>query len=171
METKVTEFDNKGKEIIKILCSSMGNNPYLFTIVVDVAENLFDPFFLMESLSSSCFDEIEKTLRQEVIDKKWATKDGRTLQAKSLAWKLKNVVSSLTLAAMEAKAKIALGKSHIDVSGVRATGSQMGSQQTRRSRGRAIVPSQSRAASATPSPLSPAKRKGLEKKTDKRKPK
>ncbi|KAG0573035.1 hypothetical protein KC19_VG143100 [Ceratodon purpureus] len=171
METKVTEFDHKGREIIKIQCSSMGNNPYLFTIVVDVAENLFDPISLMESLSNSPYDEIVTTIRQEVLDRKWATKDGRTLQAISLAFKLRNVVSSLTLAATEAKVRLTLGKSYIDVSGVTATGSQMGSQQTGRSRGRAIVPSQSWGASATPTPLSPLKKKGLEKKTDKPKPK
>jgi hypothetical protein len=171
METKVTEFDHKGKEQIKILCSSMGDNPYLFSIVVDVAENLFDPISLMESLSNSPYDEIETTMRQEVLDRKWATKDGRTLPAKSLAWKLRNVVSTLTLRATEAKVKHNLGKSHIDVSGVTATGSRMGSQQTGRSKGKAIMPSQSRGTSATPTPLSPLKKKGLEKKTDKPKPK
>ncbi|KAG0593715.1 hypothetical protein M758_UG013400 [Ceratodon purpureus] len=171
MDTKVTEFDNKGKDQIKILCSSIGANPYLFSIVVDVAENLFDPISLMESLSNSPYDEIVSTMRQEVLDRKWPTKDGRTLPAKSLAGKLRNVVSTLTLRATEAKVKQNLGKTHVDVSGVTATGSQMGSQQTGRSRGRAIVPSQSRGASATPTPLSPLKKKGLEKKTDKPKPK
>ncbi|KAG0594754.1 hypothetical protein M758_UG106300, partial [Ceratodon purpureus] len=171
MDTKVTEFDNKGKDQIKILCSSIGANPYLFSIVVDVAENLFDPISLMESLSNSPFEEIVSTMRQEILDRKWATKDGRTLAAKSLAWKLRNVVCTLALRATEAKVKQNLGKSHVDVSGVTATGSQMGSQQTGRSRGRAIVPSQSRGASATPTPHSPLKKKGLEKKTDKPKPK
>ncbi|KAG0594496.1 hypothetical protein M758_UG082500 [Ceratodon purpureus] len=171
MDTKVTECDNKGKDQIKILCSSTGANPYLFSIVVDVAENLFDPISLMESLSNSPFEEIVSTMRQEILDKKWATKDGRTLGAKSLAWKLRNVVCTLALRATEAKVKQNLGKSQVDVSGVTATGSQMGSQQTGRSRGRAIVPSQSRGASATPTPHSPLKKKGLEKKTDKPKPK
>ena len=171
METKVTEFDHKGKDIIKIMCSSMRNDPYYFTIVVNVAENLFDPISLMESLSHSFYDEIQKTLRQEVLDKKWATKDGRTLQAKPLAFKLRNVLNSLTVAATEKRARLTQGKSPMDVSGVTATGSQMGSQQTGRSRGKALVPSQSRGASATPTPLSPAKKKGLEKKTDTAKPK
>ncbi|KAG0597313.1 hypothetical protein M758_UG327500, partial [Ceratodon purpureus] len=171
MDTKVTEFDNKGKDQIKILCSSIGANPYLFSIVVDVAENLFDPISLMESLSNSPFEEIVSTMRQEILDRKWATKDGRTLAAKSLAWKLKNVVCTLALRATEAKVKQNLGKPQVDVSGVTATGSQMGSQQTGRSRGRAIVPSQSGGASATPTPHSPLKKKGLEKKTDKPKPK
>ncbi|KAG0597317.1 hypothetical protein M758_UG327900, partial [Ceratodon purpureus] len=175
METKVTEFDHKGRDQIKILCSSMGTNPYLFSIVVDIAENLFDSISLMESLSNSPYDEIMTTMRQEVLDRKWAIKDGQTLPAKSIAWKLRNVVSTLTLRATGAKVKQNLGKFHIDVSGGTATGSQMGSQmgsqQTGRCRGRAIVPSQSRGASATPTPLSPLKKKGLEKKTDKPKPK
>ncbi|KAG0596341.1 hypothetical protein M758_UG245100 [Ceratodon purpureus] len=171
MDTKVTECDNKGKDQIKILCSTTGANPYLFSIVVDVAENLFDPISLMESLSNSPFEEIVSTMRQEILDMKWATKDGRTLGAKSLAWKLRNVVCTLALRATEAKVKQNLGKSQVDVSGVTATGSQMGSQQTGRSRGRAIVPSQSRGASATPTPHSPLKKKGLEKKTEKPKPK
>ncbi|KAG0578117.1 hypothetical protein KC19_5G206400 [Ceratodon purpureus] len=171
MDTKVTEFDSKGKDQIKILCSSLGANPYLFSIVVDVAENLFDPISLMESLSNSPFEEIVSTMRQEILDRKWATKDGRTLAAKSLAFKLRNVVCTLALRATEAKVKQNLGKSQVDVSGVTATGSQMESQQTGRSRGRAIVPSQSRGASATPTPHSPLKKKGLEKKTDKPKPK
>ncbi|KAG0504380.1 hypothetical protein KC19_N037900 [Ceratodon purpureus] len=167
MDTKVTECDNKGKDQIKILCSTTGANPYLFSIVVDVAKNLFDPISLMESLSNSPFEEIVSTMRQEILDRKWATKDGRTLGAKSLAWKLRNVVCTLALRATEAKVKQNLGKSQVDVSGVTATGSQMGSQQTGRSRGRAIVPSQSRGASATPTPHSPLKKKGLEKKTEK----
>ncbi|KAG0562160.1 hypothetical protein KC19_9G122500, partial [Ceratodon purpureus] len=171
MDTKVTECDNKGKDQIKILCSSTGANPYLFSIVVDVAENLFNPISLMESLSNSPFEEIVSTMRQEILDRKWATKDGRTLGAKSLAWKLRNVVCTLALRATEAKVKQNLGKSQVDVSRVTATGSQMGSQQTGRSRGKAIVPSQSRGASATPTPHSPLKKKGLEKKTDKPKPK
>ncbi|KAG0596240.1 hypothetical protein M758_UG236000 [Ceratodon purpureus] len=171
MDTKVTECDNKGKDQIKILCSTTGANPYLFSIVVDVAENLFDPISLMESLSNSPFEEIVSTMRQEILDRKWATKDGRTLGAKSLAWKLRNVVCTLALRATEAKVKQNLGKSQVDVSRVTATGSQMGSQQTGRSRGRAIVPSQSRGASATPTPHSPLKKKGLEKKTEKPKPK
>ncbi|KAG0594345.1 hypothetical protein M758_UG069000 [Ceratodon purpureus] len=134
MDTKVTEFDNKGKDQIKILCSSIGANPYLFSIVVDVAENLYDSISLMESLSNSPYDEIVSTMRQEVLDRKWATKDGRTLPAKSLAWKLRNVVCTLALRATEAKVKMNLGKSHVDVSGVTATASQMGSQQTGRRR-------------------------------------
>lgn len=135
MDTKVTEFDHKERDQIKILCSSMGTHPYLFSIVVDVVENLFDSISLMESLSNSPYDEIVSTMRQEVLDRKWATKDGRTLPAKSLAWKLRNVVSTFALRATEAKVKQNLGKSHIDVSGVTATGSQMGSQQTGRRRG------------------------------------
>ncbi|KAG0594904.1 hypothetical protein M758_UG120800 [Ceratodon purpureus] len=156
IETKVTEFDHKGRDQIKMLYSSMGTNPYLFTIVVDVAENLFDPISLMESLSNSCYDEIEnneaRSTRQEVGNERWTYSPGK--------------VPSLEIeeCCQHPYAPRNGGK-------VTATGSQMGSQQTGRSRGRAIVPSQGRGASATPTPLSPLKKKGLEEKTDKPKPK
>ena len=87
-----------------------------------------------------------------------------------MSFKLRNVSNSHSVATLQAKAKITQGKTPLDVSGVTATGSQMGSQQTRQSRGNALVTSQSPATSASATPLSPAKKKGFKKETDTPKP-
>ena len=70
METKVTQFDHKGTDLIKIICSSMGENPYYFTIVVITSKHLFNTISLMKSLQPSYYDELVKTIREEKLDKK-----------------------------------------------------------------------------------------------------
>ena len=115
----------------------------------------------MHSLEPSHFDEIKKTIQDEVLEKKWATKAGLTLKAKALSFKLRNVLTNISVAAKVTKARTASTRASMDVSRVTTTGGQMGSHLFGRGRERAVtmVPFQSQAASATPTPLSQALKK------------
>ena len=99
IETKIIEFDPKSTDIIKLLCSSTGEDPYNFAILEDTSLVPFDPICLMQSLDSSHFDEIKKTIQDEALEKKWATKQECTLKAEALSFKLGNVLTSILVAA------------------------------------------------------------------------
>ena len=84
-ETKITEFDDKSKDKIKVFCSSTRLDPYHFTIVIDTIKCPFSIVGCYANLQRSIFDEIVKTLEEEIIAKKWQTKKGEALKAKPLA--------------------------------------------------------------------------------------
>ena len=73
-----------------------------------------------------------KTLEQEIIEKKWQTKKGKALKAKSLAKKLQNIVGALGIAAIVERAKVTTRQKGPIGSGVMATGSQVHSQASTR---------------------------------------
>ena len=122
-ETKITEFDNKSKDKIKIFCSSTRPDPYHFTIVIDTIKcpySIVDCFANLQALS---FDDVVKALEEEIIEKKWQTKKGEALKAKPLAKKLRNVVGALGVAAAVAKAKTSRPRKAPLALGVMGTGS------------------------------------------------
>ena len=98
-ETKITEFDDKSEDEIKVLCSSTRPDPYHFTIVIDTIKCSFSIVDYYESLQGLIFDDIVKILEEEIIEKKWHTKKGEALKAKPLAKKLRNIVGAMDVAA------------------------------------------------------------------------
>ena len=95
-ETKITEFDDKSEDEIKVLCSSTRPDLYHFTIVIDTIKCPFSIVDYYESLQGLIFDNILKTLEEEIIEKKWQTKKDKALKAKPLAKKLLNIVGART---------------------------------------------------------------------------
>ena len=69
-KTKNTEFDDKSKDEIKVFSSSTRPNPYHFTIVIVTIKCPFSIVDCFESLQGSIFDDIVKTLEEEIIGKK-----------------------------------------------------------------------------------------------------
>ena len=127
-KTKITEFDNKSKDKIKVFYLSTRSNPYHFTIVIDTIKCPFSIVDCYESLLQSIFDDIVKTLEEEIIEKKWQTKKGKALKAKPLAKKLRNIVGAMGITAVVEKAKVTRrSKEPID-SRVTATRSQVHNQ-------------------------------------------
>ena len=127
-ETKITEFDDKSEDKIKIFCSSTRSDPYHFTIVIDTIKCPFSIVDCFTNLQASSFDDVVKALEEEIIEKKWQMKKGEALKAKPLAKKLQNVVSALGVAAAVAKAKISRPRKGPLASSVTGTGSQVHSQ-------------------------------------------
>ena len=46
IETKIKKFDPKGRDIINLLCSSIGEDPYYFAILIDAAKKLLQSHML-----------------------------------------------------------------------------------------------------------------------------
>ena len=122
-ETKITEFDDESEDKIKIFCLSTRPDPYHFTIVIDTIKYPFSIVDCFASLQASSFDDVVKALEEEIIEKKWQTKKGEALKAKSLATKLRNIVGALDVAAAVAKAKISRPQKGPLASSVTGTGS------------------------------------------------
>ena len=125
-ETKITEFDDESKDKIKVLCSSTRLDPYHFMIIIDTIKC---PFSIVTCYASlHIFDDIVKTLEQEIIAKKWQTKKGEALKAKPLAKKLRNIVGAMGIAAAVEKAKVTTCRKGPIGLGMMETGSQVQSQ-------------------------------------------
>ena len=127
-DTKITEFDDKSEDKIKVLCSSTRPDPYHFTIVIDTIKCSFSIINYFASLQVSSFDDVVKAFEEEIIEKKWQTKKGEALKAKPLAKKLRDVVSALGVATAVAKAKTSRPRKGPLASSVTRTGSQVHSQ-------------------------------------------
>ena len=161
-ETKITEFDPETADVLKIICSSTKEEPYCFTIAIDTVRIPFSVVDLLESLEPSNFDEIKSTIRSEILEKKWRTRQDGPLKAKPLAFKLRNVVNSMERAAILAKGKTTTGRTALDVSGVTQTRSQVQSQASGRGRAKsatARATSTPRASYDSLSPSSPARKR------------
>ena len=68
---KITKFDDKSEDKIKVFCSSTRPDPYHFLIVIDTIKC---PFFIVDyyvSLQGSIFDDNVKIIEEEIIEKKW----------------------------------------------------------------------------------------------------
>ena len=89
-----------------MFCSSTTPNPYHFTIVIDTIKCPFSIVDCFESLQGSILDNIEKTLEEDIIQKKWQTKKGNVLKAKPLAKKLRNIVGGIGVVTGVKKAKV-----------------------------------------------------------------
>ena len=69
-KTKITEFDDESEDEIKIFCSSTRPEPYHFTIIIDTIKCPFSIVDCYGSLQGSIFNDIVKTLEEEIIEKK-----------------------------------------------------------------------------------------------------
>ena len=94
-ETKITEFDDDGPNVVKLFCSSTRPNPYHFTNVIDTIKILFSIVDCFESLQGSNFDEVIKSVREEIVNKEFQTKSGAPLKAKPLAKKLRSIMGAI----------------------------------------------------------------------------
>ena len=70
-KTKITKFDDKSEYEIKVFYSSTRLEPYHFTIVIDTIKCSFSIADYYENLQGSIFDDIVKTLEEEIIGEKW----------------------------------------------------------------------------------------------------
>ena len=68
---KITEFDDESDNEMNVFCLSIRPDPYHFTIVIDTIKCPFSIVDCYESLHGSIFDDIVKTLEEEIIEKKW----------------------------------------------------------------------------------------------------
>lgn len=163
-ETKITDFDDESSNLIKIFCSSTRPDPYHFTIVIDTIRSPYSIVDCYESLLASHFDDIVRTIEEEISERKWMTAKGEALRAKPLAKKLRSIVSAMEVATVVQKSKSTSTRRRGDASAVTGTGSQVHSQASARPRSSAPTPSRStpritRSATATPSTRhSPAKK-------------
>ena len=105
-ETKIIEFDDESKDVIKVFCLSTRPNPYHFMVVINTIKCLFSIVDCYASLQGSNFDDIVKILEKEIIEKKWQTKKGEALKAKPLAKKLRNIMGVMGIAAAVEKTKV-----------------------------------------------------------------
>ena len=124
-KTKIIEFDDESKDEIKVFSSSTRPDPYHFTIVIDTIKCPFSIVNCYESLQGLIFDNIVKTLEEEIIEKKWQTKKGEALKAKPLAKKLQNIVGVMGVAAAIKKEKVTTRRKGPIGSEVTATESQV----------------------------------------------
>ena len=69
-ETKIIEFDDEREDELKVFCLSTRPDPYHFTIVIDTIKCPFSILDCYESLQGLIFDDIVKTLEEEIIEKK-----------------------------------------------------------------------------------------------------
>ena len=106
-DTRITKFDSVNADVIKLLCLSTRDDPYNFAITIDTTIVPFNAIHLVQSLEPSCFDEIQKMMKEEVLGKKCMTKQGHALKAKSLSFKLRNVLTSISVQAKLRKARTA----------------------------------------------------------------
>ena len=125
IKTKITEFDDESEDVIKVFCSSTRLDPYHFTVVINTIKCPFSIFNCYASLQGSNFDNIVKTLEEEIIEKKWQTKKDEALKAKPLAKKLRNIVAVMGVVAAVEKAKVTRPRKGPLGSGVMGTGSQV----------------------------------------------
>ena len=126
--TKITEFDDESEDKIKVFYSSTRPDPYHFTIVIDTIKSPYSIIDCYASLQGSIFDDIVKTLEEEIIEKKWQTKKGEPLKAKPLAKKLWNIVGAMGIAAAVEKVKVTTRQKEPIGLGVMGTRSQVQSQ-------------------------------------------
>lgn len=133
VDTRITEFDPETTDVLKIICSSPGPDPYIFSIAVDTVKTPFDPMYMLDSLDASNFDEIKSTLKSDILEGKWKTKQGGPLKAKPLSFKLRNIINSMIQAAIAAKAKTVPHRAGVvEGSGLTATGSPVQSRTSNR---------------------------------------
>ena len=66
-KTKITEFDDKSEDVIKVFSSSTRPDPYHFTVVINTIKCSFFIVDCYASLQGSNFDDIVKTLEEEII--------------------------------------------------------------------------------------------------------
>ena len=123
-ETKITEFDDEGPNIVKLFCSSTGPDPYHFTIVIDTIRIPYSVVDFYDSLQGSNFDDVISSLRDEISKKEWHTAKGEPLKSKPLAKKLRSIMSAIERLAAVEQTKMA-NRRRADASGVTASASQM----------------------------------------------
>lgn len=131
---RITEFDYRNDHILlKLICSTTHSDLYNFIIAVDTVQMPFDVLDMVDdSLEASNFNEIKSILNNEVTKGQWKTRNGHALKAKSLSYKLRNVVLAIAGAALAAKTRITPLCPALEGSGLTAAGSQPASRTTTR---------------------------------------
>ena len=103
-------------------------NKTRFMVVINTTKCPFSIVDCYASLQGLNFNDIVKTLEEEIIEKKWQTKKGEALKAKPLAKKLQNIVGAMGVLAAVEKAKVTRPRKGPLYSRVTGTGSQMHSE-------------------------------------------
>ena len=84
-------------DIVLVHCMTIDEEPYMFTICIEYSKSPFDLTKFLKSLENSAYERLLREIKQVVDKKEWVNKEKLSLNARSMASKVRQTIISLDI--------------------------------------------------------------------------